>query len=108
MVPERGTGAARAVAVPRRFRDGIGDFGGIAVAMRAGMRTGGCYDAGSVELMAARHRWALGALAAGAVGMFVSALATGCAAAPADIWITALDSKGRTLTRIACAMVPAR
>lgn len=72
------------------------------------MRTGGCYEAGSVELMAARHRWALGALAAGAVGMFVSALATGSAAAPADIWITALDGKGQTLTRMACAVIRER
>jgi hypothetical protein len=69
------------------------------------METAGCYEAGSVELLTARHRWAMGALAAGAVGMFVAALATGVSARPADIWILALDGNGKSLTRMACAMV---
>jgi len=69
------------------------------------VETAGCYEAGSVELMTRRHRWAMGALAAGAVGMFVNALATGHHEQPADIWILALDKQGRTLTRMACAMV---
>lgn len=92
-------------AVPRGRLVAIDDFSGTAVAVPSDMETAGCYEAGSVELLTARHRWAMGALAAGAVGMFVSALATGVPAKPADIWILSLDGHGRSLTRMACAMV---
>ena len=105
MVPDRGTAGGTCQAVSHGFAGAIDDFGGIAVAVPESMETAGCYEAGSVELLTARHRWAMGALAAGAVGMFVSALATGVPARPADIWILSLDGHGRSLTRMACAVV---
>jgi hypothetical protein len=58
-----------------------------------------------IDLLAKRHLWAMGALAAGAFGMFIAALATGEATRPVDIWILALARNGNTLTRMACATV---
>jgi hypothetical protein len=73
------------------------------------MEAAAAYDDDSgLELLTARHRWAMGALAAGAFGMFVAALASGNVERPVDIWILSLDRQGRSLTRMACAMVPDR
>ena len=66
------------------------------------------HDDSGLELLTARHRWAMGALAAGAFGMFVAALATGNLTRPVDIWILSLDKRGRSLTRMACALFPER
>jgi hypothetical protein len=75
------------------------------------MEAAACYEEeeeSGLALLTARHRWAMGALAAGAFGMFVAALATGNMERPVDIWILSLDRKGRSLTRMACAMFPDR
>jgi hypothetical protein len=50
-------------------------------------------------LLAERHRWAAGALAAGALGMFLAALMADCTAGP-PAWTVAVDAGGAVVTRM--------